>query len=876
MEKILSSPNLIVTKIKNIKGEALYISSECLKGEVQYSEILEGRSKNFNHVVEPSEKENNFLTNNQKQAINYALSSADISIIEGIPGSGKTTIMKEIAKIYKKDGYEVLGAAQSAIASHHLKKLANIDTKTVAKWKYDLSRQNIALPQKSLFILDEASMIDLNSMSFLLEGFKDSKIILVGDSNQFGAIGVRGALTKAIEICGSYKLMETKRHKNPLHRKANICLSKYKLEEAIDLYAKTNSFVISESKSKEILANDFVKDFLQKKDVVALAYSNKSVVEINKLIRDHLKNIGILKNGKEIKFGDKSFNLAENEKIVFCKNDREIGILNGEVGRIKTIDGKSILVQIENREIEFDLRNYADIKYGYALTSHKSQGSTYEVVKILYEPYLRFEAFNVMMTRHREDVKFYADRGSLMENISSIEAKFRFRSDDLEFLKDRLMNKAGQKESNLLGMDYLNQGMAEEVLKYIEIRNYLNDHLSNYQINSILEKDEAKEYLRKFSEKEVLAKEFKDHFSIFKEHLAASRIPITELSQEKKLTPHKSLESVIRNGEGIESWLKYQKTIKEEACKIESNLVLKRERKDAIIERTKQIDWLKEFTKEGVFCHYRAPKKAVNQLKEFKKDEDKLELYDHLSENPKELGRLKGLNILGFENRKRLKAVENLSRYFKAKYTIEKLEREQKNTSLREISKEIAQDQNRLKELSKNIAVKSDYEFAFKLEQNREKDLPSKTASAPVRPSSNREFVFQESKKQFIRFSDVNLSNSNIENIFNQYHKYFNSEDKVLKRKNEICCGSLSMNLNTGLWMRFSTKEGGNIYDFVMAATGCSKREALEIIAEDTHQNIPSSNRKFIITPSKPENNQIWFPAKIPTGIKIDRGSIMA
>ncbi len=84
-----------------------------------------------------------------------------------------------------------------------------------------------------------------------------------------------------------------------------------------------------------------------------------------------------------------------------------------------------------------------------------------------------------------------------------------------------------------------------------------------------------------------------------------------------------------------------------------------------------------------------------------------------------------------------------------------------------------------------------------------------------------------------LTFDDVSnsISSSNIEGIFRDYIHLINPDSDIERKARSIKAGSLEMNLENGLWHRFSTNQGGNIFGFVREATGVSKRESLEIVA---------------------------------------------
>jgi hypothetical protein len=87
-----------------------------------------------------------------------------------------------------------------------------------------------------------------------------------------------------------------------------------------------------------------------------------------------------------------------------------------------------------------------------------------------------------------------------------------------------------------------------------------------------------------------------------------------------------------------------------------------------------------------------------------------------------------------------------------------------------------------------------------------------------------------------LKFEDVasQLSSSTYEKIFRRYAaSIIGADDQMHITGSNISCGSLNMNLNTGVWIRFSTSESGNIFHFVQTATGKSPLESLEMVAEE-------------------------------------------
>jgi len=90
---------------------------------------------------------------------------------------------------------------------------------------------------------------------------------------------------------------------------------------------------------------------------------------------------------------------------MFLRNERSMGMKNGTLGTLERIDGAALTVRLDGadrREIQFDLKDYAQIDHGYASTIHKSQGVTVDHGHLLASDGLDRHAAYVGMSRHRE------------------------------------------------------------------------------------------------------------------------------------------------------------------------------------------------------------------------------------------------------------------------------------------------------------------------------------------------------------------------------------------------------------------------------------------------------------------------------------------
>ncbi|BCO11234.1 hypothetical protein GEOBRER4_n1003 [Citrifermentans bremense] len=90
--------------------------------------------------------------------------------------------------------------------------------------------------------------------------------------------------------------------------------------------------------------------------------------------------------GKTMLYREEERNFAVGDRVVLLKNDAKLDLQNGAMGVIGELDERGrALVDLGDRKVELDLARYRHLDHAYAVTVHKSQGSTVEH-SILYAP----------------------------------------------------------------------------------------------------------------------------------------------------------------------------------------------------------------------------------------------------------------------------------------------------------------------------------------------------------------------------------------------------------------------------------------------------------------------------------------------------------
>jgi len=251
-----------------------------------------------------------------------------------------------------------------------------------------------------------------------------AKLVLVGDPAQLQPINAGTPFRDIASQIEPAKLTKIRRQKNVWQCQASFNLAQDRTLEALKAYADYGAVETTGTRSKAIaaLVRDYMADWeLRGTDAsrLALAYRRKDVHTVNQAIRMARKSGGELENEHlfDTDLGPRAF--AAGDRILFTRNDAELGVRNGTLGTVETVSENQITVcidsdtEIKSRRLTFSPHRYTAIDHGYATTIHKSQGVTVDSTFILSSPKMDRHLTYVAMTRHRELMKLYVDQATL-------------------------------------------------------------------------------------------------------------------------------------------------------------------------------------------------------------------------------------------------------------------------------------------------------------------------------------------------------------------------------------------------------------------------------------------------------------------------------
>lgn len=378
----------------------------------------------------------------------------NISIITGGPGTGKTTIINTISKIYLDNGYNIFLCAPTGRAAKRIEETTGIEAKTIHRMlgyipssyddigHFEYNEDNPL--DTDVIIIDEMSMVDVVLFEKLLRGMKDNtRLVIVGDVDQLPSVGAGNVLR---DLINSKKIKYTKLV--DIFRQSessNIIVNAHKINNGQEpiLNEKNSDFFFLKTETPAITRN-VVVDLISKrlpnaygydfsKDIQILTQSRKGicgVFELNRLLQDILNpkteiTDELLVGNKLFRVNDKVMQTKNNYNLSFFDSDGEenFGVYNGDMGHIIFIDKSSKKLTVEmddNRVIDYTLEDLDNLELAYAITIHKSQGSEFKSVIIpMFDGYRLLQTRNLLytaITRAKENIVLVGDK-NVMNNM---------------------------------------------------------------------------------------------------------------------------------------------------------------------------------------------------------------------------------------------------------------------------------------------------------------------------------------------------------------------------------------------------------------------------------------------------------------------------
>ena len=337
----------------------------------------------------------------QKEAILSAARSK-VLVITGGPGTGKTTIITAILKIFQGLRLRIVLAAPTGRAAKRMSEATGWEAKTIHRLleyspqKMGFKRDEESPLEADIVVIDEASMVDILLMYHLLKAVPPSAhLILVGDVDQLPSVGPGNVLKDMIDsgLFPVVRLTEIFRQAE----KSLIVVNAHRINEGefpllgeMDRGDSRDFYFIEQEEPREILNRIIMLcteeiprrfGFHPIREIQVLTPMHRGVIgtinlnlELQRVLNGELPGQpGLLSGGTTFRLHDKVMQITNNY-------DKEV--FNGDIGWISKIDPESreITIDFDGRLIPYAFSELDEIVLAYAISVHKSQGSEYAAV----------------------------------------------------------------------------------------------------------------------------------------------------------------------------------------------------------------------------------------------------------------------------------------------------------------------------------------------------------------------------------------------------------------------------------------------------------------------------------------------------------------
>lgn len=424
----LSSQELVSLGVH--RGETRYTTKEMLELESKLIETTLSRRNETEHrlndkTLTQAFNKHSHLSEEQRNAVTHVTQGEGaMRIMSGLAGVGKSSALIAAREAWEAEGFRVIGAAPSGKAEQELQSSSGIKSDTIHSRLGEIERGELALDKKTVVVIDEAGMVGTKLQAKISEAVQraGAQLILTGDEKQIQSVEAGGAFSFFSEKLGRAEINTIRRQNEEWARTAVKDFAYGNIEAALKPYAERGLLSVQETKKEAI--NALIAEW-KKKGVeaphqnVMLAGTNLDVSKLNE--RAQAARFTEKKLGEDsVKVNGTHFH--QGDRVLFTKNSRKAGVKNGSLGTISKLNKTSLTVKLDTgAEVKIDLKAYQDVRLGYAMTTHKSQGSTFENVHALLGGNMQDRELSyVQASRAKNETRFYIDKSEAGEDLKEL------------------------------------------------------------------------------------------------------------------------------------------------------------------------------------------------------------------------------------------------------------------------------------------------------------------------------------------------------------------------------------------------------------------------------------------------------------------------
>ena len=356
------------------------------------SDLILVNNDEVNHFIERYQVENNIaLSDRQKEALHHFVDHK-VFIVTGSAGSGKTTVLKSVVQAALSMGLSVTCMTPTGISAKKLADTIGYEASTIhrrlgyqgSKWGCGESNKY----ETDVVILDESSMIGQEVFYRMLAALKSRvHLVMVGDDNQLPSVEAGNVLRELIQsnavpvvrLDQIFRQDEASDIIKEAHKIKNgdTDLTLFKGEPESDIFFVRNKDL---DQIEKLIIRIVQKYKDEKRNFQIITPRNTGPLSVTTLNNTLQEVLNPAKEGlPEIKCKD--YLIRKGDRIKIKKNDYELMVFNGDIGKVVDIGGGYVTAMIDERFIPIPVDELDEkVKLAYALSVHSAQGQEYQYV----------------------------------------------------------------------------------------------------------------------------------------------------------------------------------------------------------------------------------------------------------------------------------------------------------------------------------------------------------------------------------------------------------------------------------------------------------------------------------------------------------------